>query len=85
MTFSLLCKLIHKKTNNERDKTKDRFMFQHGGPYTQFHYESMSQSWKPRKKKNNTIAGRAKKKSGAKTVLRQSCHLINIRMNLEVI
>jgi len=36
-------------------------------------------------RKNNTIAGRAKKKSGVKTVLRQSCHRISIRMNLEVI
>ena len=51
--FLLLCKLIHKKTNNERDKTEDRFMFQHGGPYTQFHYQSISWSWKPGKKKQH--------------------------------
>jgi hypothetical protein len=36
-------------------------------------------------RKNNTRAGRTKKKSGAKTVLRQSCHRISITMHLEII
>jgi hypothetical protein len=47
------CKLIPRKTNDERDKTEYQFMFQQGFSYTQFPYHSICWNWKPGKRKQH--------------------------------